>query len=74
MRHYRVDRAHSNSYERWKDMGSPQPPTTQQHAALEKAGQLQMVEPESRVKAESGRLVVRFPLPRQGVSLVRLAW
>jgi xylan 1,4-beta-xylosidase len=74
MRHYRVDRAHSNSYERWKDMGSPQPPTTQQHAALEKAGQLQMVEPASRLKSEAGRTVVRFMLPRQGVSLVRLTW
>jgi xylan 1,4-beta-xylosidase len=73
-RHYRVDNAHSNSYARWKEMGSPQPPTADQHAALEKAGMLQMLGPETRPIPEAGRLQVRFSLPRQGVSLVLLSW
>jgi len=39
--HHRIDRDHSNAYEVWKKMGSPQKPTPQQYAELEKAGQLQ---------------------------------
>src|SRR5262245_29408554 len=38
---YRVDDRHSNSYEVWKQMGSPQTLTSEQRSALEKAGQLQ---------------------------------
>ena len=73
-RHYRVDRTHSNSYERWKQMGSPQPPTKEQYAVLEQAGQLQSIEPESRLRPESGRIGIRFALPRQGVSLLLFTW
>ena len=40
---YRIDNEHSNSYEVWKKMGSPQNPTPEQIALLEKAGQLQMM-------------------------------
>jgi xylan 1,4-beta-xylosidase len=72
--HYRVDHEHSNSYAAWQRMGSPQPPTPEQHAALERAGALEMVEPPRQVAVEDGRVVVRFTLPRQGVSLVTLVW
>jgi xylan 1,4-beta-xylosidase len=41
--HYRIDQEHSNSYVAWKKMGSPQNPSTEQIAALEKAGQLQLL-------------------------------
>src|SRR5688572_28700159 len=43
--HYRVDRERSNTYEAWKKMGSPQPPSKEQLAALEKAGALYEVGP-----------------------------
>jgi len=72
--HYRVDRDHSNSYEAWKKMGSPQPPSREQYAALEKAGQLQQLESPRQVTATQGAVTVTFTLPRQGVSLVRLTW
>jgi len=72
--HYRVDRDHSNAYEAWKSMGSPQPPSSGQYAELEKAGQLQMLAPPERVAVDEGRLIVKFSLPRQGVSLVKLTW
>ena len=72
--HYRVDGDHSNSYTVWKTMGSPQTPTSAQYATLEKAGQLQMLEPAKRVEVKDGRVVVTFTLPRQGVSLVRVTW
>jgi len=72
--HYRIDAEHSNAYEVWKKLGSPQSPTAPQYRELERAGQLQLLEPARRVPTASGRVVVTFALPRQGVSLVKLAW
>ena len=72
--HYRVDREQSNTYEVWKKMGSPQAPSMQQLAALEKAGALDGPEPPRSAAATQGKIAVTFSLPRQGVSLVKLAW
>jgi xylan 1,4-beta-xylosidase len=74
LHHYRVDGEHSNSYEVWKKMGSPQKPSAEQYRQLERAGQLQLLgSPEWR-SASGGQLSVRFALPRQGVSLLVLNW
>jgi xylan 1,4-beta-xylosidase len=72
--HYRVDHDRSNTYEAWKKMGSPQPPSAQQLAALEKAGALHEMWPPRTFTATKSEVAVTFPLPRQGVSLVKLAW
>jgi xylan 1,4-beta-xylosidase len=71
--HYRIDAGHSNAYTRWLKMGSPQPPTPAQYAELEKAGQLELLEPPTRLSVSGGRAVVRFSLPRQGVSLLKIS-
>ncbi len=72
--HMRVDQEHSNAYEAWKKMGSPQPPTSSQHAQLEKAGKLQPLGPPERVRVRQGTVRLAFSLPRQGVSLVKLTY
>jgi xylan 1,4-beta-xylosidase len=72
--HERVDADHGNSYEAWKRMGSPQPPSPAQYRTLERMGALQAVEPPRRLRADTGRLQLSFALPRQGVSLVRARW
>jgi xylan 1,4-beta-xylosidase len=72
--HQRVDRERGNSYEAWKKMGSPQPPSAQQYAELEKASQLHEMEPARQVTVKDGVVTVSFSLPRQGVSLVKLTW
>jgi xylan 1,4-beta-xylosidase len=72
--HYRIDAEHSNAYELWKKLGSPQDPTAVQYRDLEQAGQLQLLEPARRVETTNGRVVVNFALPRQGVSLVKVGW
>jgi xylan 1,4-beta-xylosidase len=72
--HHRVDAGHSNAYEAWKQMGSPDRPSAAQYAALEKAGQLQALNPPQRLRVESGRLALTFSLPRQGVSLIRIQY
>lgn len=72
--HYRIDDKHSNSYEVWKAMGSPQQPTAEQIKTLEQAGQLAMLEKPKQVTVKNGTAVVHMMLPRQGVSLVQLSW
>ena len=72
--HYRVDRDLSNSYEAWKKMGSPQQPTPEQYAALEKAGQLHQVPGPDSVETHFAVVNIPITLPRQGVSLIKLTW
>ena len=73
LHHYRVDQNHSNSYEVWKKMGSPQNPTSQQYAELEKAGQLQLFTSPEWITSNDGTVLLKFELPRQGVSLLKLS-
>lgn len=72
--HYRIDNEHSNSYEVWKKMGSPQNPTAAQIRELEKAGQLAMLQKPAELKVENGSLDMNMLLPRQGVSLLYLSF
>ena len=72
--HTRVDQDHSNSYEAWKRMGSPQAPTPAQYAQLEKAGKLQALRPPERIRVQNGTARLSFSLPRQGVSLLTLTY
>lgn len=71
---YRVDDRHSNSYEAWKQMGSPQSPPAAQRAALEKAGQLQTIGSAARQRVSNGRLTLNLSLPRQGVALFTITY
>jgi len=72
--HYRIDNENSNSYEVWKKMGSPENPTNEQIALLEKAGQLTLLTSPSYVKTINGELKLNVSLPRQGVSLLKFDW
>lgn len=72
--HYRIDSQHSNSYEVWKKMGSPQNPTNDQIAILEKAGKLEMVHHPEKIKVSNGEVYIKMQLPRQAVSLVKLTY
>ncbi len=74
LEHYRIDQQHSNAYEAWKRLGSPQNPTAEQIAQLEKAGQLEMIGPAESVAVAKGEAAINFSLPRQGVSLLMLSW
>ena len=71
---YRIDGEHSNSYEVWKKMGSPQQPTAAQVKELEKAGQLQTGGKPTKIQSTDGTAVVTISLPRQGVCLLKLDW
>ncbi|AXY72527.1 beta-xylosidase [Paraflavitalea soli] len=71
---YVVDKHHSNSYEVWKQMGSPQQPTPEQIAQLEKAGQLEQASVERNVVVQDGKLTVPITIERQGVVLLKVEW
>ncbi|WP_353480968.1 beta-xylosidase [Haliscomenobacter sp.] len=74
LHHYRIDDENSNSYEVWKKMGSPENPTAEQIALLEKAGQLTLLSSPAYVKTNNGALKMEIELPRQGVSLLKFDW
>jgi xylan 1,4-beta-xylosidase len=72
--HFRIDATHSNSYNAWKTMGSPQDPSESQYRELEADGQLQLLGSPAWVRADHGTVTLQFSLPRQAMSLFRLAW
>ena len=74
LHHYRIDETHSNAWTAWKKMGSPQQPSPEQYAALESAGHLQEFEAAHRIEVKKGQAKLDFDLPRQGISLFRVAW
>ena len=74
LNHYRVDKEYSNSYEVWKKMGSPQNPTSEQYSELVKAGQLHLFTSPEWITPEDGIILLKFNLPRQGVSLLKLTY
>ncbi len=74
LRHYRIDRDHSNAYTAWVAMGSPQNPTAEQIAELKAAGQLRMLESPRWMKVANRTAEISFALPREAVSLVELSW
>ena len=70
-RHYRIDAEHSNAFELWKRLGSPQNPAPEQYAQLEQAGQLALME-QRTIHAMDRKIIWRFEVPRQAVSLLVL--
>ena len=73
--HYRIDETHSNAYALWQKLGSPTAPTRPQYLQLEAASQLALLETApASVTVESGVATLKFPLPRQAVSLLVLTW
>jgi xylan 1,4-beta-xylosidase len=74
LEHFRIDSDHSNAFTAWKEMGSTQTPSDHQYEQLESASQLQLLESPSFLAIEDGTAHLRFILPRQGLSLMRIGW
>ena len=74
LEHFRVDSTHSNAFTAWKEMGSPQSPSATEYEQLQNQGQLQLLTSPEWVNVSDGTLHLRFGLPRQSISLVRLTW
>ena len=74
LEHFRIDSNHSNAFTAWKELGSPQSLSPRQDEQLQKEGQLQLLSSPEWISIEKGVAHLKFDLPRQGLSLVRLAW
>jgi xylan 1,4-beta-xylosidase len=74
LEHFRVDAGDSNAFTTWKDMGSPQSLSASEYERLQLAGQLQLLNSPAWIPIQQGAVQLQFLLPRQGISLVRVAW
>lgn len=74
LEHFRIDSNHSNAFTAWREMGSPQSPSSGQVEQLQKEGQLQLLDSPEPISIEKGSVRLQFGLPRQSLSLVRLTW
>lgn len=72
--HFRIDSDHSNAFTVWKEIGSPPAASGSSYSHLESAGQLQLLSSPSWIAVQQGEARLRFTLPRQGLSLIRLTW
>jgi xylan 1,4-beta-xylosidase len=73
--HYRVDEFHSNAYDAWRRMKSPLAPNERQYRQLQEASNLATVaDAPTNVALAQGAATIKFTLPRQGVSMLVLAW
>lgn len=72
LRHYRIDREHSNAYRAWERLGRPLDPTPEQIAAIQAHAQLELLEPPQYVEAPHGQLSLSFELPVNAISLLIL--
>ncbi len=72
--HFRVDSDHSNAFGVWREMGSPRSLSGSQYERLRNAGQLQLLNPPAWTNVQDGTVRLQLVLPRQAVSLLRIAW
>lgn len=72
VRQFRIDATHSNAFETWKRMGSPQHPTRAQFAQLEKSGQLAQIGKPIAVEFQDWKFLYTLSLPRQAVCLLEI--
>ncbi len=71
---FRIDEERSNAFTAWKEMGSPQKPSTAEYGRLEKAGQLAKWNGPARVSIKDGKCELATELPHEGLALYRLHW
>jgi hypothetical protein len=70
VRHYLIDRAHSNSYQTWVSQGKPATPTQSQWVSLRDTGELCSYTTTGTATGNSW--TVRWPQNVYGVSLIVL--
>jgi xylan 1,4-beta-xylosidase len=71
---YRIDDEHSNAYTVWQAMGSPQQPTAEQSATLERRAGLELLHSPTWMDATNGSVTLDQTLPRESVALVVVEW
>lgn len=70
VKHFRIDREHSNAYTEWKRQGSPQEPTETQLRVIKSREGLELYESPHDVTLFGGRFRKEIVLPVHGLSLL----
>ena len=71
IRHYRVDKNHSNAYAEWIRQGMPDYPQGARYEAIKARDGLELFCPDMTIEAaDSGMLTLRFDMPIKSVSLI----
>lgn len=72
VRHYRVDRTHSNIQRVWEKLGGGDWPTETQWEQLKAANVLEELPPRQQIVPDSSTAIVSFSLPMPGVSYLEI--
>lgn len=70
LRHYRIDRDHSNACTEWTRLGMPDWPDEEQYAAIRARSGLELLCPEEIREVTDGRITLEFTMPTHCVSLI----
>jgi len=72
VKHYRIDKNHSNAYTEWLRQGSPDYPSKQAYEQIKSNDDLELFEPEKIMTVTDGRIKLDFELPSHAISLIEL--
>jgi xylan 1,4-beta-xylosidase len=70
LRHYRIDRTHSNAYAEWVRQGQPMYPAGGQRDAIKSREGLELLEPPRKIAPDQDTIRLTFTLPMHSVSLL----
>ncbi|MFQ6088303.1 MAG: hypothetical protein ACE5K0_05310 [Candidatus Methanofastidiosia archaeon] len=71
LKHYRIDKNHSNPYRHWLELSSPRDMTSEEIEILKEKGNLEVIE-SREVEVENKEILLSFELPKNAVSLLSL--
>ncbi|MBS7639769.1 MAG: beta-xylosidase [Candidatus Bathyarchaeia archaeon] len=72
VKHYRIDRDHSNAYTEWVRVGRPEYPNKLQSKTIRERQGLELYEPISKIIVKNGKIVKTFNMPVHAISLIIL--
>ena len=72
IRHYRIDKEHSNAYTEWTRLGKPKYPSKGQYEAIKGKDGLELLEPDKNLQVIDGKIKVKFKMPTHAVSLIEI--
>jgi xylan 1,4-beta-xylosidase len=72
VKHYRIDKTHSNAYTEWVAQSKPKYPNKEQYASIKAKDGLELMEPLKMVKLEDGKLGMKFTMPSHAISFIEI--
>ncbi len=72
VKHYRIDKSHSNAYTEWLRQGSPDYPSKQSYEQIKSKDDLELYKPEKTMTVTDGRIKLDFKFPSHAISLIEL--